>query len=98
MQLKYLLNWNKRFVKTVNTKNKLNCMDGRTDVAYDNNSRVGVKYSTSTWYLYLVHIYQYLLYLSTWCMEMSKYLYLTKKNLVLTSNFQVLFIKKCKNS
>ena len=34
-----------------------------------------------------VHIYQYLMYLSTWCMEMSKYLYLTKKYLVLTSNF-----------
>ena len=35
-------------------------------------------------------------------MKMSKYLYLylylTKKYLVLTSNFQVLFIKKCKNS
>ena len=41
MQVKYQLNRNKRFVKTVNTKNKLNCMDGwidgRTDVAYDNN-------------------------------------------------------------
>ena len=33
-------------------------------------------------------------------MEMPKYLYLylIKKYLVLTSNFQVLFIKKCKNS
>ena len=32
MQVKYQLNRNKRFVKTVNTKkNKLNCMDGRID-------------------------------------------------------------------
>ena len=30
-------------------------------------------------------------------MEMSKYLYLTKKYLVLASNFEVLFIKKCKS-
>ena len=47
-----------------------------------------------------VHIYQYLMYLSTWCMEMPKYLYLylTKMYLVLTSNFPVLFIKKCKKS
>ena len=47
------------------------------------HTRVGVKYSTCTY----VHIYQYLMYLSTWCMEMSKclylYLYLTKKYLVL---------------
>ena len=43
-----------------------------------------------------LHNYQYLLYLSTWCMEMSKYLYLTKKYLVLTSNFQVLFKDKDK--
>ena len=42
------------------------------------------------------------MYLSTWCMEISKYLYLylylTKSILYLASNFQVLFIKKCKSS
>ena len=35
-------------------------------------TRVGVKYSTCTWYLYLSTYFQYLMYLSTWCMEMSK--------------------------
>ena len=44
------------------------------------SSRVGVKYSTCT----CVHIYQSLRYLSTWCLEMAKYLYLTKKYLVLS--------------
>ena len=50
-------------------------------------------------YLYLVLVLKYI-FMSTWCMEMPKYLYLylTKKYLVLTSNFQVPFIKKCKKS
>ena len=62
------------------------------------------KYADQGWgqvqylYLYLVHIYQYLMYLSTWYMKMSKYLYLTKSTWYLASNFQVLFIKKCKSS
>ena len=42
------------------------------------------------------------MYLSTWCMEITKYLYLylylTKSTWYLASNFQVLFIKKCKSS
>ena len=48
-------------------------------------ARVRVKYSTCTY----AHIYQYLVYLSSWCMEMSKYmyLYLTKKYLVLSWYF-----------
>ena len=63
-------------------------------------TRVGVKYSTCTWYLYLSTYLSVLYVLEYLVMEMSKYLYLylTKKYLVLTSNFQVLFIKKCKNS
>ena len=65
-------------------------------------SRVGVKYSTCTWYLYLSTYLSVLDVLEYWCIEMPKhlylYLYLTKKYLVLTSNFQVLFIKKCKKS
>ena len=57
-------------------------------------SRVGVKYSTCTWYLYLstylsvLDVLEYLVY--------GNAKYLTKKCLVLTSNFQVLFLKKCK--
>ena len=40
------------------------------------------------------------MYLSTWCMEMSKYLYLylTKSTWYLAGTFQVQFIKKCKCS
>ena len=62
----------------------------------------GVKYSTCTWYLYLstylsvLDVLEYLVYGKTKYLYL--YLYLTKKYLVLTSNFQVLFIKKCKKS
>ena len=63
-----------------------------------------VQYLYLSTYLSVLAVLEYLStwYLSTWCMEMSKYLYLylTKEYLVLTSNFQVglLCIKKCKNS
>ena len=65
-------------------------------------SRVGVKYSTCTWYLYLstylsvLAVLEYLVYGNVKVLVLV--LVLTKKYLVLTSNFQVLFIKKCKNS
>ena len=65
-------------------------------------NRVGVKYSTCTWYLYLstylsvLDVLEYLVYGNVKVLYL--YLYLTKKYLVLTSNFQVLFLKKCKKS
>ena len=64
--------------------------------------RVGVKYSTCTWYLYLstylsvLDVLEYLVYGNVKVLVLV--LVFDQKYLVLTSNFQVLFIKKCKNS
>ena len=60
--------------------------------------RVGVKYSTCTWYLYLstylsvLDVLEYLVYGNV------KVLVLDQKYLVLSKYFQVLFIKNCKSS
>ena len=37
MQIKYQLNWDKRLVKTVNTKNKLNCINLQLPIAIFKN-------------------------------------------------------------
>ena len=71
-------------------------MLGRVDI------RVGVKYSTCTWYLYLstylsvLDVLEYLMYGNIKVLVLV--LVLDQKYLVLASNFQVLFIKKCKSS
>ena len=65
-------------------------------------NRVGVKYST--WYLYLstylsvLDVLEYLVYGNAKVLVLDQKVLGTYKYLVLTSNFQVLFIKKCKKS
>ena len=57
----------------------------QTSETHSGPARVRVKYSTCTY----AHIYQYLMYLSSWCTEMSKYLYLylTKSTWYLVGTF-----------
>ena len=67
------------------------------------NSRVEVKYSTCTWYLYLstylsvLDVLEYLVYGNA-KVYLYLYLYLTKKYLILTSNFKYYFLKSVKRA